>query len=134
MNPNSKKQHILSVRSGIIVGMVCLGVFMSSRIVPIIRGPQINLESIPEHSEVSEPLIKLSGTITHSKKATINGTDLFMTPDGKFNESILLNTGYNAITFQVSDALGHTKEKQYAFVLKENETGTFAVSTLPSQN
>lgn len=129
-----KTNKFIPVRYGLWLGMICLGVFMTSRIVPIIRGPQITLETIPEHSEVSQPLIKLSGKITHSKKATINGTDLFVTPTGTFNEDILLNNGYNAITFQVSDALGHTKQKQYAFVLKENDTGTFAVSTLPNQN
>jgi hypothetical protein len=114
------------VRYGLLLGTMCLCLFVASRIVPIARGPQIKLQKAPAGSELSNPLIELSGTISHSKKVTLNGVDLLLTPDGMFHQNILLNKGYNAITFEVTDALGKIKKEHFAYVLNEQDTGTVA--------
>ena len=114
--------------------MLILGVFVASRIIPIIRGPQITIDALPESSEVSDPVISLSGSASDTQKLTLNGSDVLLSPDGLFTQKILLHPGYNTITFDSVDGLGHTKKKSFAFLLKELDTGTFALSSLPNQN
>ncbi len=133
MIPPHKPLFSKIVRYGLLLGMVCLCLFVASRIVPLVRGPQISLKQLPTMTDPSNPLIELSGKITHSKKATINGTSLLITPDGMFHQNILLNKGYNAVTFEVTDALGNTKKEQYAYVLNEQDTGTVATLSNPVQ-
>lgn len=122
------------VKTGMGFGLLILGIFIASRIVPVIRGPQISIDTLPQNSEVSDPMISLTGTATDTKKLTINGTEVLLSPAGEFNQKVLLHPGYNTITFDSSDNLGHTKKKSFAFLLKELDSGTFALSSLPDQN
>lgn len=109
-------------------------VFAGSRIVPIIRGSKIHLDSLPQNTEVTDPLISLSGSAIDTRKLSINGTDVALSPTGSFKQTILLHPGYNTITIDASDTIGHNKKQSYAFLLKELDTGTFALSSLPAQN
>lgn len=109
-------------------------VFAGSRIIPIIRGSIVQLDSLPQNTEVSDPLISLSGKAVDTKKLTINGTDVALSPTGLFKQNILLHPGYNTITIDSSDTIGHNKKKSYAFLLKELDAGTFAVSSFPNKN
>ena len=108
-------------------------IFVGSRILPLVRGAEVAL-TIPKDSEVSQPMIALSGIASDTKKLAVNGSSVPLSPTGAFNWSVLLHPGYNTITIDTVDALNHTKKKSYAFLLKELPTGTFALSTLPSQN
>jgi hypothetical protein len=122
------------VRYGLLLGTcLCLCLFVASRIIPIIQGPRINLEQSPSITELSNPLIELSGKITNSKKVTVNGANLLVTPGGMFHQNILLNNGYNTITFEITDALGKRKTEQYAYVLNEQETDAVATLSNPIQ-
>lgn len=132
MSEHKKKN--LSWKIGLSISMLILGVFVASRIIPIIRGPQITIDALPESSEVSDPVISLSGSASDTQKLTLNGSDILLSPTGSFTQKILLHPGYNTITFDSVDGLGHTKKKSFAFLLKELDTGTFAVSSLPNQN
>lgn len=131
--PEHKKKN-LWVKTSLSIGMLVLGVFIASRIVPVIRGPQITINALPQTSEVSDPVISLSGSASDTQKLTLNGSDILLSPTGSFTQKILLHPGYNTITFDSVDGLGHAKKKSFAFLLKELDTGTFALSTLPNQN
>ncbi len=128
---NHPKKKINLVKSISAASFVLLAVFVGSRIIPILRGPEIKINTLPQSSELSNAMITLSGTAHDTKKLTLNGTTVALSPSGAFSEKILLLPGYNTITFDTSDRLGHKKTQQYAYVLKENETGTFAVSAFP---
>ena len=128
------KKKNLWVKGGISALILMVLVFAGSRIVPIIRGSKVRLDSLPQNTEVTNPLISLSGKTVDTRKLTINGTDVALSPTGSFKQSILLHPGYNTITIDASDTIGHQKKHTYAFLLKELDTGTFAVSSLPSQN
>ena len=132
MSEHKKKN--LWWKTGLSLSMLILGVFIASRIVPVIRGPQITINALPESSEVSDPIISLSGSASDTQKLTLNGSDVLLSPTGSFTQKILLHPGYNTITFDSVDGLGHTKKKGFAFLLKELDTGTFALSSLPNQN
>ncbi len=132
MSEQQKSKKIWKGFIGLFV--VVLGVFVTSRIVPILLGPRITLETIPDQSEVSDPVIAISGRATDTRKLTLNGADIALSPTGTFKHTVLLHPGYNTITFDTVDALGHTRKKGYAFLLKELETGTFAVSQIPARN
>lgn len=107
--------------------------FIASRIIPVFRGSEITL-NIPHDSEVSQPVVALSGKASDTKKLSLNGSVVPLSPTGDFAWTVLLHPGYNTITLDTTDTLNHTKKQSYAFLLKELPTGTFALSTLPNQN
>jgi hypothetical protein len=131
MSQQRKSKNIWFIGGATLVAL--LGVFVASRIIPIIRGSEITL-AIPHDSEVSQPIISLSGSAHDTKKLTVNGSPVLLSPTGTFQRTILLHPGYNTITLDSVDNIGHTKKRTYAFLLKELETGTFALSSLPNQN
>jgi hypothetical protein len=116
------------------VGILVLGTFVASRIVPLLRGSEITLNQLPEKSELTDSKITLSGTAFDTKQLSVNGTIVPLSPTGTFTQTILLHPGYNTITFDSVDTLHKTKKQTYAFLLKETETGTFALSSIPNQN
>lgn len=133
MNMHTKKKNLW--KTGIISTLALLVVvFAASRIIPLIRGSQVHLDSFPTTTEVTNPLISLSGIAADTRKLTINGAEVPLSPTGSFKQNVLLHPGYNTITLDASDTLGHKKKHSYAFLLKELDTGTFAVSSLPAQN
>ena len=132
MSPTKKKN--LWITGSIATLALMVVVFAGSRIIPIIRGSKVQLDSLPQNTEVSDPLISLTGKTVDTRKLTINGTDVPLSPSGSFKQTILLHPGYNTITLDASDTIGHKKKQSYAFLLKELDTGTFALSSLPNKN
>jgi hypothetical protein len=116
------------------VGILILGTFVASRIVPLLRGSEITLSQLPEKTEITDSKITLSGTAFDTKQLSVNGTIVPLSPTGTFTQTILLHPGYNTVTFDSVDTLHKTKKQTYAFLLKETETGTFALSSIPNQN
>ena len=116
------------------VGILVLGTFVASRIVPLLRGSEITLSQLPEKTEITDSKITLSGTAFDTKQLSVNGTIVPLSPTGTFTQTILLHPGYNTVTFDSVDTLHKTKKQTYAFLLKETETGTFALSSIPNQN
>lgn len=133
MQSSPKKQKFITRGLPALV-IIALGIFVTSRILPVFRGAQITLVQIPETMELTSPTIELSGKVTDTKKITLNGTPVFISPQGTFTQKLLLSPGYNSITFDAVDILGKTKKQTHTFVLKELATGSFAVSSLPIQN
>lgn len=131
MSQQQKSKKIWLIGTTIISGLVLA--FVVSRIAPIVRGSDIEL-TIPHNSEVSEPVITLSGLAKDTKKLSLNGSPILLSPTGSFERTVLLHPGYNTITLDTVDKIGHTKKQTYAFLLKELPTGTFALSSLPNQN
>jgi hypothetical protein len=62
------------VKSISAASFVLLAVFVGSRIIPILRGPEIKINTLPQSSELSNAMITLSGTAHDTKKLTLNGT------------------------------------------------------------
>lgn len=130
---SSQKKRTGLIGLGVFVTLI-LVTFVTSRIVPLVRGSVIILDTLPEQSEVTDAKIILSGTALDTKQLSMNGTVVPLSPAGTFTETILLHPGYNTITFDGIDTLHNIKKHTYTFVLKETETGTFALSSLPNQN
>lgn len=133
MTPKPTKKIPFSGK--LIIGFcTCVVLFAISRITPVLRDAQIVLDSLPENQQYSEPTITLSGKAVHAKTMALNGTTITTQPDGTFSHTLLLSPGYNSITFDAVGPLGKNKKQTHALILKELETGSFAVSTLPLQN
>ena len=129
----SQKKRTRPIAAGM-MGILILGTFVVSRIIPLIRGSAITLDQLPKQSEVTDSKITLSGTALDTKQLSINGTQIPLSPTGTFTQTILLHPGYNTVTLDSIDTLHKTKKHTYAFLLKETETGTFALSSIPNQN
>ena len=116
------------------IGVFAVVAFAISRIIPVIMGSQLHIDQLANTSEGSNPVIAISGSASDTKSLTINGAPIALSPAGTFSQTLLLHPGYNTITFDTSDKLGRAKKESFAFLLKELDSGTFAVSAFPSQN
>ncbi len=132
MSNHNRKKRFFIFGAGILATLV-LGTFMTSRIAPLIRGSIITLDTIPQQTELTDSKIILAGKATDTKQLSINGAPIALSPAGTFEQAIILHPGYNMVTFDGIDTLHKMKKHTYTFVLKENDAGTFAVSTLPTQ-
>jgi hypothetical protein len=65
-HPEQKKKNLVKRISA--ASFVLLAVFVASRIIPILRGPEIKINTLPQSSELSNAMITLSGTATRYKK------------------------------------------------------------------
>ncbi len=105
---------------GIIVVAV-LG-FVGMKIYPIIHGPALELATLTDGGTVTEPMMRISGSAKYTRNLVINGNVLPLSPDGSFNDKIVLNPGYNLISVAAHDQFGTATRHDYSVILKESPT------------
>lgn len=117
-------------------GMVSLGTlaFVSVNIYPIVHGPAIHIENITNGETFSSPVIELSGRARFTKDLMVNGVVLPTSPEGSFDEKLVLTPGYNIISVSGKDRFGTITEKNYAFVLEEHDSGLVTLVPMPSDS
>ena len=77
----------------------------------IVGGPKLTILSPRNHSTVSEPMIDIKGTAKNLYNLQVNGRPIFITPDGSFNDKLLLLDGYNTIEVKVTDKFGQENKQ-----------------------
>lgn len=129
-----KSQRNIGKKIAIGTTLFLVGLFVMSRVTPVLRDAHVVLQTLPEQTELTSPILDISGKAIHAKTLSLNGTPIVTMPDGTFKQTVLLSPGYNSLTFDTVGSLGKTKKQTHAIVLKELETGAFAVSSFPIQN
>lgn len=129
-----KSQRNIGKKIAIGTTLFLVGLFVMSRVTPVLRDAHVVLQTLPEQTELTSPILDISGKAIHAKTLSLNGTPIVTMPDGTFKQTVLLSPGYNSLTFDAVGSLGKTKKQTHAIVLKELETGAFAVSSFPIQN
>jgi hypothetical protein len=132
LTPKPQKNIFKKIILGGVIA--CVGIFAISRIAPLLSDARVVLSNPPEQTGLSSPVITITGKAIHAKSLSLNGTPIITLPDGTFEQTILLSPGYNSLTFDSTGALGTTNKQTHALVLKEIETGSFAVSSFRVQN
>ncbi len=128
----SPRKIVQKIAIGALVA--CIGLFVVSRITPLLQDARVVLSALPEQTELNSPVLHISGKAIHAKTVALNGTPIVTLPDGRFEQTLLLSPGYNSLTFDTTGTLGKLKKQTHAIVLKETDTGEFAVSSFPIQN
>jgi uncharacterized protein YfaP (DUF2135 family) len=120
MQPSSSEKTKQLIQKGFI-GIFVFGVlgFIGFKLYPIIHGPVITVATLTNGGTVQEPMIRVSGTASFTQQLIVNGKTLALSPDGSFDEKLVLNPGYNLVMIQGADRFGKTKNQNYAVVLAE---------------
>lgn len=129
----TRKEHLLQVAKRLSLAAFCLAVvgFVGLKLYPLIHGPEVDLETLSDGASLKDPMIRISGTASYTKDLIVNGNSLALSPDGSFDEKLLLNPGYNLITVQARDRFGALQNHSYAVILTEEKNQTLTVRQVP---
>ncbi len=83
----------------------------------LITGPELRVISPQNNVVVTDPLLQLNGKVRNISSLTINGRLIMITPDGSFNDKLLLLDGYNTIEIKVKNKFGQENQKILRVVL-----------------
>lgn len=100
------------------LGAAVLG-FVGMKVYPIVHGPAIDLSTLSDGGTVTEPMVRISGIAKYTRDLVINGNALPLSPDGSFDEKLVLNPGYNLISVAARDQFGTATRRDYSIILKE---------------
>ena len=75
---------------------------------------------IRDGDAVEQSAIEVSGTAKQVKILTLNGQEVFLDKDWKFNEEIVLLPGYNIITIIAEDKFGKRETRVYRIINNSN--------------
>lgn len=103
---------------GTFVSVILFYAFYQSR--NLRAGPTVTLET-PTHGEsFTSPLIHVRGKATQAKELNLNGRGIFVDLEGRFDEQLLLQPGYNIIELTAKDAGGRETRKTLELTLIES--------------
>ena len=77
----------------------------------LIYGPIIVINSPQNGAAVTESLISIDGVAKNISFINLNGKQIFVDEEGKFNQQLLLSRGYNIMTLQAQDKFGRETNK-----------------------
>lgn len=89
----------------------------------ILGGPQITLAELPLTVQ-SKRQITLTGSAANITAIYLNGRPIVTDEYGTFNESVILQTGYNLIKIDAIDRYGRTTFEELPFVYQPAATST----------
>lgn len=120
---------------------VCLGIFtvalvgfVGIKMYPLFHGPDIHIDTLSDGATLNEPMIRISGKARFTKDLLVNGTVLPTSPDGSFDEKLILTPGYNIIAVSGTDRFGTKKATTYSVVLHEEKNQTFTMASYLKTN
>ena len=87
---------------------------MGFRLVDFFQQPKLELENITDTMIVKVKEFKIRGKIDPQNNLTLNNEEVYPDKDGYFLKDILLQPGFNTLTFRIKKFLGKefTAEKQ----------------------
>ena len=109
-----------------ILGVLVLG-FVGLKLYPLVHGPAVDLATLSNGAVLNDPMIRISGKALYTKSLIVNGDSLALSPDGSFDEHLVLNPGYNVIAIQAVDRFGKLQSHNYSVVLREPSTNGLSV-------
>jgi len=80
--------------------------YMSFRLADFFQQPKLDLENITETMTVKTKELKIKGKINPKNNLTLNNEEVYADKDGNFEKDILLQTGFNTLTFKIKKFLG----------------------------
>ncbi|OGI88396.1 hypothetical protein A2995_00860 [Candidatus Nomurabacteria bacterium RIFCSPLOWO2_01_FULL_33_24] len=87
----------------------------------LIKGPIILIETIQDGDLVKESFIEIRGKVKNVAHLSLNDRKIFINESGVFNESLILNPGYNIITIKAVDKFDKETIKELKIVYQAEE-------------
>lgn len=99
--------------------LLILGAYITWQARFLLLGPQVQFANTLDTVQ-TDRTVTLTGTASNIIRITINGREIFTTPDGYFQEEIVLENGYTVTTVAAYDRYGRTRTYEYEFVHKSD--------------
>jgi hypothetical protein len=93
-------------------------VFAFFRSKDLIFGVKIRDVSIVNGDTVTESVLKVTGNAKNALNLKLNGREISLDPQGNFDETIILSSGYNIVNITALDKFDHVDEKNYQLIYK----------------
>ncbi|NBV42919.1 hypothetical protein EBR96_09160 [bacterium] len=93
--------------------------FVGTKLYPIVHGPAIDVSTLTDGGSVADAMVRISGIASFTQDLVVNGKSLALSPNGSFEEKLVLNPGYNIISVQGSDRFGKKTIQTYTMILTE---------------
>ena len=84
----------------------------------LLLGIDFRIDTIQDGTVYANPEIKIAGIAKNSKKVTLNGREIYLNKDWRFNETIILLVGYNIITVEATDKFNRINKKTYQLIFQ----------------
>ncbi|OGI61215.1 hypothetical protein A2645_00485 [Candidatus Nomurabacteria bacterium RIFCSPHIGHO2_01_FULL_39_9] len=79
----------------------------------LFHGVSLQINGLIDNGNYSEPAVEITGLARKTKNLSINGEEIFISPEGTFRDLRILLPGYNIITIRAVDRFGKATEKIY---------------------
>lgn len=102
---------------------LAIGIFSYLKMGFLWKGVQISASI--DRTDTS-PLIQIKGSAKNAVYLSLNGREIFIDKEGKFNESVALLPGLGVVTIDAQDKFGKVAEKKFE-VMYQKATGAVAL-------
>lgn len=99
----------MTLRLVLAVLLVLVTGYGLSEAMPLIRGPQIVLETPSAHELTEDGFVRISGQATRTDTLILNGAPLLIDENDRFSRTLLLPPGGAILSLAASDRFGRTK-------------------------
>lgn len=115
------QKHLSKNIVTILIALLVIG-YIAFNFRIFVAGPGIEIISPVNGSVSQEKLVLLNGVATRISYISLNGRPILVNEEGHFNESLLLNPGYNIITLEAKDKFDRSITKKIELVYKGEKT------------
>lgn len=83
-----------------------LGGYMGFKLIDFFKTPKLNLENVADAMTVQTKEFKIKGKVDFKNNLTLNNEEVYSDKEGNFEKDILLQPGFNTLTFKIKKFLG----------------------------
>lgn len=118
-----RKTPIKTILERGILSILFLGVvfFAFNRLSALRKGPEVTLDSLVSGASIDSLITPISGTALRTRELRINGQEIFLNRDLRFEETLVLVPGFNVIEIFAEDRFG--KQKTATFEIMSVQDG-----------
>ena len=109
----SKKIFKITGLSTFFLLIVIYAIFRSH---DLILGVKIKNVNIQDGASQEDTVLQITGNAKNATNLTLNGREISIDEEGRFNETIALLLGYNIINIKAEDKFGYIDEKNFRLI------------------
>lgn len=111
-------RHPLIKLTGALVAIALVGAYFMFQARGVIAGPTLSIEFPQNGSTVNESLVNVVGHAPAAAHLSLNDRPIFTTPDGRFDEELILAKGYNVLSIEAKDRFGRSNRQTLELIYK----------------
>lgn len=100
------------------VALVCFLLFFGFRLMKFVSTPDFTLEEPGNGMEFTEPVVSVRGKVEKESSLTVNGRELKIDGEGRFDEKIELAAGVHALEFIARNRFGKITREVRNVIIK----------------